>query len=224
MAGTLRRYQARQGFPVTGTADGITLYSLRIGEPLPPAEGATELLDVAVLKSDSALRELKPLPPAPTKAASAAAATRADIRNFIRRYLDACQSLNPQDELAFYAERVDYFDHGLVDKPYIQNELAVYDQRWPARKYSLGDSIRIVKNGGNTIVKFRVAFRLANEAQARKARGRVDDTFGLAKRGDSGLEIVSMHEARLRRPSRHRPNPAAALGRSVQKVFRSIFH
>jgi Putative peptidoglycan binding domain len=219
----LRRYQERQGFPVTGTADEITLYSLGIGEPLSPAEGAMELPDVAVLKSDSALRELKPLPPAPIKAANAAAATRADIRNFIRRYLEACQSPSPQDELAFYADRVDYFDHGLVDKPYIQNELAVYDQRWPVRKYSAGESIRIVKNGANTIVKFRVAFQVANEANARKARGRVDDTFGLAKRADSGLEIVSMHEARVRRPSRHRPNPAAAVGRSVRKVFRSIF-
>jgi hypothetical protein len=222
-ANALRRYQERQGFPVTGAADEITLYSLGIGEPLPPAEGAAELPDVAVLKSDGALRELKPLPPEPIKVAQAAAATKADIRNFIRRYLDACESPNPQDELGFYADKVDYFDHGLVDKPYIQNELAVYYQRWPSRKYSLGDSIQVVKHGGNTIVKFRVAFQVANEAQARRARGRVNNTFGLAKRGDSGLEIVSMHEARVRRPSRHRRNPASALGRSVRKIFRSIF-
>ncbi|MDP9004854.1 MAG: peptidoglycan-binding protein [Verrucomicrobiota bacterium] len=45
----LRRYQERQGFAQTGVADEMTLYSLGIGEPSPPAEGAPELPDVPVL-------------------------------------------------------------------------------------------------------------------------------------------------------------------------------
>jgi peptidoglycan hydrolase-like protein with peptidoglycan-binding domain len=223
----LRRYQERQGFPATGIADEITLYSLGIGEPLPPAEGVAELPDVAVLKSDAALRELKPRPPEPIKAANTAvAASKTEIRNFIRRYLDASQSSNPQDELPFYADRVDYFDHGVVDKTYIQNELAVYDQRWPSRKYSIGDSLRVVKNGNNTLAKLRVGFDVANSAHDRKARGKTDNTFGLIKSGDS-LKIASIKEARVRRPSRHRRRPPsfpAAVGRTVHKVFRSIFH
>jgi hypothetical protein len=221
----LRRYQERQGFPATGTADEMTLYSLGIGEPLPPGEGAAELPDLAVLKSDAALRELKPLPPEPIKPANAAGATKNEIRNFIRRYLDACQSQNPQDELAFYADRVDYFDHGVVDKTYIRNELAVYNQRWPSRKYSIGDSLRVVKGGNNTLAKLRVSFEVANGPHARTARGKTDDTFGLIKSGDS-LQLVSVKEARVRRPSRHRRRPPsfpAAVGRTVHKVFHNIF-
>ncbi len=222
----IKRYQQRQGFAQTGVADEMTLYSLGIGEPAPPAEGATDLPDVPVLKSDAALPETKPLPPpAPTKAFNAGDVAKAEISNFIRRYFAACQSGNPQDELAFYADRVEYFDHGAVDKAYIQNELAVYDQRWPNRKYSTGDSLRVIKGGNNTIAKFRVAFTVANEPRDRKASGRTDDTIGLIKRGDS-LQIVSIKEARVRRPSRHRrrpPNFPAAVGRSVHKVFRSIF-
>jgi hypothetical protein len=221
----LKRYQARQGFAVTGVADEMTLYSLGIGEPAPPAEGSTDLPDVPVLKSDAALPEIRPRPaPVPTKAENAGDVAKADIRNFLRRYLDACQSPNPQDELAFYADRVEYYDHGAVDKPYIQNELAVYNQRWPNRKYSMGDSLGVVRAGTNTIVKVRVTFDVANLTQNRKAGGRTDDTFSLAKRGDS-LEIVSVKEARVRRPSRHRrrpPNFPAAVGRTVHKVFRSI--
>ena len=41
------------------------------------------------------------------------------------------------------------------------------------------------------------------------------------------LEIVSIKEARVRRPSRHRrrpPNFPAAVGRTIHHVFRSIFH
>ena len=222
----IKRYQQRQGFAQSGVADEMTLYSLGIGEPASPAEGATELPDVPVLKSDAALPETKPLPPpVPTKASTASDVAKAEISNFIRRYFAACQSPSPQDELAFYADRVEYFDHGAVDKAYIQNELAVYNQRWPNRKYSIGNSLRVIKGGNNTIAKFRVAFTVANEAHARKASGRTDDTISLIKKDDS-LQIVSIKEARVRRPSRHRrrpPNFPAAVGRSVHKIFRSIF-
>jgi len=223
----LKRYQQRQGFAQTGFPDEVTLYSLGIGEAAPPAEGTRDLPDVAVLKSDVALHEPRAsAPPVPTKAQNAGDVTKAEIRNFVRHYFDACQTANPDDELAFYAERVEYFDHGVVDKPYIRNELAVYDQRWPSRKYSLGDPLRVERKGNNTIARIRVAFELANTEHSRKANGRTNDTFNLVKRGDS-LEIVSIQEARVRRPSRPRrrpPNFPAAVGRTVHHVFRSIFH
>jgi hypothetical protein len=180
-----------------------------------------------VLKSDAALHEPRPAPPpVPTKAQNAGDVAKAEIRNFLRRYFDACQSRNPDDELGFYADRVEYFDHGVVDKPYIRNELAVYDQRWPSRKYTLGDSLRVVRTGNNTIAKVRVAFVVANAEHSRNANGRTDETLNLAKRGDS-LEVVSIKETRVRRPSRHRrrpPNFPAAVGRTIHHVFRSIFH
>lgn len=222
----LKRYQARQGFAVSGIADEMTLYSLGIGVAIAPAEGPAELPNVPVLKSDAALPETRPQPaPIPTKEQTASAVTKAEIRDFLRRYFDACQSDSPQDELAFYADRVAYYDHGAVDKSYIQNELAVYNQRWPVRKYTMGDSLRVVRAGTNTLAKVRVAFQVANVAHDRKASGRTDDTFSLAKNGNS-LEIVSVKEARVRRPSRKRrkpPNFPEAVGRSVKKVFRNIF-
>ena len=226
-ATALRRYQQRKGFVQTGMADEVTLYSLGIGEPPSPAEGAGDLPNLPVLKSDAAISEPRPAqpPPVPTKAQNAGDIAKADIQSFLRRYFDACESRNPQDELAFYAEKVEYFDHGVVDRPYIKNELAVYDQRWPSRKYSLGDSLHIVRTGNNTVAKIRVNFQVANNERNRKAGGRTDDTFSLAKRGDS-LEIVSIKEARVRRPWRHRRRPPsfpAAVGRTIHHVFRSIF-
>jgi peptidoglycan hydrolase-like protein with peptidoglycan-binding domain len=223
----LKRYQQRMGFAQTGLADEMTLYSLGIGEPASPAEGATNLPDMPVLKSDASVPETKSTrPPVPTKAQNAGDVAKAEIKNFLRRYFDACQSQNPDDELAFFGERVEYFDHGVVDKHYIRNELAVYDQRWPQRKYTLGDALRIVRTGNNTVATIRVAFDVANNEHNRRASGRTDDTFNLAKRGDS-LEIIAIKEARVRRPSRHRrrpPNFPAAVGRTIKHVFRSIFH
>lgn len=225
----LKRYQERMGFSQTGVADEVTLYSLGIGEPASPAEGAGNLPDTPVLKSDGSVPETDrpaPPPPTPTKAQNAGDVTKVEIRNFLRRYFDACQSPAPDDELAFYAEHIEYFDHGIVDRPYIKNELAVYDQRWPTRKYTLGNSLRVVRSGNNTVAKIRVNFEVANTEHDRRASGRTDDTFNLAKRGDS-LEIVSIKEARVRRPSRHRkrpPNFPAAVGRTINHAFRSIFH
>jgi peptidoglycan hydrolase-like protein with peptidoglycan-binding domain len=223
----LKRYQQRKGFSQTGVADEVTLYSLGIGEPAPPAEGAHDLPDVPVLKSDAALHETQQgPPPTPTKAQNAGDATKAEIRDFLRHYFDACQSPNLDDELAFYADRVEYFDHGAVDRPYIRNELAVYDQRWPSRKYTLGESLRVVRSENNTIAKIRVAFEVGNVEHDRQARGRTDNIFNLAKRGDS-LEIVSIKEARVRRTFRHRkrpPNFPEAVGRTVRHVFHNIFH
>ena len=225
----LKRYQERKGFAQSGIADDVTLYSLGIGEPASPAEGKADLPDVPVLKSDAMSRE--PVAGSlaavvPTDGNKAATVSKAEIRGFLRRYFDACQSPNPEDELGFYAERVDYFDHGVVDRPYIRNELAVYLQRWPNRKYSLGESLRLEHRANITMAKIRVAFQVANPGQNRTARGRTDDAFSLARRGDS-LEIVAIKEARVRRPSRHRsrpPNFPAAVGRSINHVFRSIFH
>ena len=225
----LKQYQQRQGFAQTGRADEMTLYSLGIGEPPSPAEGRGDLPDLPVLRSDAAVHdETRPkAPPAPTKTQNAGDVATADIQNFLRRYFDACQSPNPDDELAFYAQKVEYFDHGVVDRPYIKNELAVYDQRWPSRKYTFGDSLRVSHVGNNTIAKIRVNFEVANTEQNRQAGGRTDNTFSLEKRGES-LEIVSIKEARVRpRSWRHRrrpPNFPAAVGRTIQHVFRNIFH
>lgn len=223
----LKRYQQRMGFAQTGVADDVTLYSLGIGEPPSPAEGAGNLPDVPVLKSDASVPDInRPPAPVPTKAQNAGDASKAEIHAFLRRYFDACQSPNPEDELSFYSDRVAYFDHGVVDRAYIKNELAVYDQRWPTRKYTIGDSLRVVRTGNNTVARIRVAFQVANTEHNRNASGRTDDTFNLAKRGDS-LEIVAIKEERVRRVWRHRrrpPNFPAAVGRTIHHVFRSIFH
>jgi peptidoglycan hydrolase-like protein with peptidoglycan-binding domain len=226
----LKQYQQRQGFVQSGRADEMTLYSLGIGEPPSPAEGASNLPDMPVLKSDAAVHEeTRPkTPPVPTKEQNAGDVAKDEIHSFLRRYFDACQSRNSDDELSFYAEKVEYFDHGVVDRPYIKNELAVYDQRWPSRKYTLGDSLRVTRTGNNTIATIRINFQVANAEHNRNASGRTDNTFNLAKRGDS-LEIVSVKEARVRpRAWRHRrprpPNFPAAIGRTIHHVFRSIFH
>jgi hypothetical protein len=232
VAVALRRYQERQGFAPTGVADNVTLRSLGlVNEPAPPAEGSAELLpDVPVLRSDSALpessRESRPVAPPPAATAKLQPITKTEAADFVRRYLAACESPSVHDELGFYGNTVDYYDHGMVDRQYIQNELAVYDQRWSRRKYTLSAPVRVSESAGKTTAKFRVAFEVANPLVNRSAHGRIDETFGLLRRGDGGLQIVSIREQRVRRSSRARRSRTNddPVVRSVRKAFRSIFH
>jgi hypothetical protein len=228
----LERYQERQHFAVTGVADDETLLSLGIQSAAPPADGPV-LPDVPVLRSDTGVREgshpfAEPVPaatPPPLAAAKLGPVTRKQVRDFLRRYFDACQSPNPSDEIGFYAERVDYFDHGPVDKTYIQNENVVYNQRWPNRRYTLGDSVRLTKEKETTVAKCRISFAVANPLRNRAASGKTDNTFGIARRPDGNFELVSIHEARVRQPSRGPTfaNPVPRVLRRVHHVLRSIF-
>lgn len=226
----LRRYQERQGFAATGQPDEPTLRSLGIeAEPAPPAEGdAAGLPDVPVLRSDEPVHVANvraSLPPPPSNPPAARAITRAEASEFVKHWLNAIESPNVHDELAFYAERVDYYDHGVVDRQYVQNELAVYDQHWPRRDYKLAGPVRLRKNGDQTVAKFRIAYQVANGATDRRASGRIDQTLGLARRSDGNLELVSLREHRVRRvrSQRRAEDPVVhgfrKLGRSIHNLF-----
>jgi peptidoglycan hydrolase-like protein with peptidoglycan-binding domain len=227
----LRRYQQRQGFAASGQADEATLRSLGIqAEPAPPAEGdAMVLPDVPVLRSDERVpdRNARPALPPPEVASQARAITRPEASEFVKRWLTAVESPNVHDELALYGDRVDYYDHGIVDRQYVQNELAAYDQHWPRRSYRLAGPVRLRKQGDATTVTFRMAYQVGNAPTNRRAGGRIDQTFGLARRADGNLELVSLREHRVRRTSRGtavRARSEDPVVHGVRKIFRGIFH
>ncbi len=232
LSAALKKYQERQGFSRTGIPDDETLRSLNIvNEPAAPADSPVEPLpDVPVLRSDSARQNHEIKPPVQTVASAPANSvppSRAEVREFVQKYFVACASPDVHDELEFYADRVDYFDHGTVDKAYIQNELAAYTQRWTRRSYQIGDSIAITPEHEKVTAKFRVTFQVANGPANRRAHGQTNDTFGITRRADGSLQIVSIAEARVKQASRSRGGRTTLVGdpvvHSVQKVFRSIF-
>lgn len=235
VSAALKKFQERQGFAATGLPDDQTLQSLGIlTEPAPPADGGVEVLpDIPVLRSDSAPQNREataPAQPVSLPQMKSAPPTRKEVREFVRKYFAACASPNIHDELAFYADRVSYFDHGVVDRSYIQNELAAYDQRWTRRKYTVGNSIAVVQQRDRMTARFNVAFQIANGPTERKASGQTSDSLGITRRPDSTLGIVSIEEARVTRSSRARqrrrgraPLVGDPVVHSVQKAFRGIF-
>jgi peptidoglycan hydrolase-like protein with peptidoglycan-binding domain len=219
----LKRYQGRKNFPVTGTPDDVTLRSLGINSPEPPAEG-DDMPDVPVLKSDVAVKRQPAIAPSPAPGAAmkqGSTASPQEIRNFLRAYFTACQSGDVNDELAFYADSIRYFDNGLVDRNYVRNELLAYDQHWPERQYQLGSSVRTWKSGDNARASCQIAFAVQNPRLNRQAHGRLNNSFVLARRPDSQLAIVEIHESRIP-SSRHRANPVAGAARRFSAALRSI--
>ena len=222
----LRTYQERKGFPATGRIDVDTLHSMGIDGA---AIERVALPDVPVLQSDRGTRVtalgLAPREPdrvagasAPLPGATAPVPTREEMRTFVRNYLRACRSRDMNDELGYYAERVDYFHHGTVDRNYIQNELASYLRLWPARVYSLGDKLTVEQNGDKTVLRCLINFGLENTAQSRRVSGSADTTFTLARRAH-GWEIVGQQEERVRRFSSNSRNQSAAKRTSARSAL-----
>ena len=232
VAEALRKYQQRQGFAPTGAADDVTLRSLGVvDEPAPPAEGG-ELPDVPVLRSDTTLgdksaefQNANPTPPPGLARSQTSTAARKEVRDFIRTYFDSAQ-MGTDAELVFYANPVEYFDHGRVDSAYVRNELAAYNQQWPTRKYTLEQNVRVSKTDGKIVARCRVKFYVSSVARSRSAVGQTEDTFILTKRPDAGFQIVSIQEERIAKRARgsryYARNPGAAAFHSAHRLFRNI--
>jgi len=232
----LKRYQERKGFPASGVVDAATLRSMGIAEPArggPPAE-------VPILRSDAPaqpvpadIENVAPMPMSIAGDINVPPPSREELVEFVRRYLSACETELVTDELAYYAPRVDYFNHGIVPKTYIRNQLLAYNETWPQRKYTMDEAITLTKRGDNTAATALVAYELANPAANRKADGKVNHTLVLARQADASFEIVGIQEQRVRggeparkqsvrrrsskkRSSEQRLSP---LDRSLRKIF-----
>ena len=226
----LREYQQRKGFAVTGVPDEDTLRSMGISAR-PPVN--SDLPDVPVLRSDRSgpgggAQAVSNIPP-PTRPApaNAAAPTKEQMRAWLTKYFEACETPDVSDELAFYADQVQYFDHGTVDRDHVRTELLAHVQQWLDRQFTLGDSITIRKSGEHTVVRCRVRFELANAAGTRKATGQAINTFTLAPTADASWEIVGHKEQRVRKSSGRRSSTKAStrrltpLDRTLRKFFGS---
>jgi hypothetical protein len=234
LAEAVARYQQRKGFAATGAVDDPTLRSLGISAPAPSIAG-DDLPDTPVLKSDLAVRardfryiSLQPQPTAtPVEARKPAPPpVRDQVSDLIRRYFAACETAAVNDELDFYADQIDYYDRGRVDKAFLQQDLTSYDQRWPNRRYILTSPVKITARGDKVVAKCRVSFGLATISSTRKAAGKSDQTFVLTPRGEGGWQIVSIKEVRVRPPSKSRgkTKKAAPLIDRAGNTLKNIFN
>ncbi len=215
----LKKYQERKGFAVTGEPDADTLRSMGISVP----EAGSDLPDVPILRSDRSMNSDRaateapaPQPPRP----SAPAPDRAEMAAWLKGYLEACQTTDIGDELGYYAENVDYFHHGTVTRTDIGRELSVYAQQWPTRRYLISGPVTVKQSDENTIVRSRINFEL--QAGSRRASGKVDNAFTVARRPDLTWEIIGHEEERVRQAARSKSSKRRKNSSSISPLDRTL--
>src|SRR5258708_39031453 len=84
------------------------------------------------------------------------------VRRFVYDYLNAVGRNSLPDELHFYADRVDYFRNGQVDRRIIERSLRNYYQHWPHRSYSIAQPVayRFDARHGTITLSYWVNFSL----------------------------------------------------------------
>jgi hypothetical protein len=114
---------------------------------------------------------------------------------FIESFIAAGESESDYlAELPFYAEKVDYFENGVVTRDFILRDIEKYVTRWPERRYWIDGSIRtaIVKQGKDIAeVRFRLNYAVQNSKKA--VRGICDDVL-LIRDASSNPKIIAIKE------------------------------
>jgi peptidoglycan hydrolase-like protein with peptidoglycan-binding domain len=139
-------------------------------------------------------------PPVESALAQSAAATSSPAPNIseerLRDYVGAfvLAGLDPQvgAEAAFFADRVQYYGDGMMDREKIRQDLQRYNARWPQRKFSLAGDITVEPQSDKRV---RVTFPLKYELRrgGKHASGKVNKTLVLEPTGDD-LQIVAVNE------------------------------
>ena len=180
--------------------DRTFLESLPATEPAavaePPVEDSAEkppLTDSPPPQSSPPETEAKELTQPPPSDVAAPSADRA--REFVREYLDVCETNNLDAEMAFYADPLNYLNHGVVRREFVKKDVRNYYRRWPERDYELIDFKVAKTKPGEAVVKFRISFRVKSPQHS--VVGKTDNTFTIRQRGDE-MKFTALKEQRIR--------------------------
>ncbi|MHC1726920.1 MAG: hypothetical protein AB9866_13090 [Syntrophobacteraceae bacterium] len=159
-----------------------------------PAEPAYRVREETSTVPDAPVElRVPPRPPAPREAAVpppqtaslspglSATITREEITSFIHRLME----LNGRKDLGavmpFYADRVDYYDRGVVERDYVKRDLGYYFRNWDRISTSLdGEVVVIVLDQPDVrVAKFVSSFSVQNDRKS--LTGRTENIWRIRK-------------------------------------------
>jgi peptidoglycan hydrolase-like protein with peptidoglycan-binding domain len=123
--------------------------------------------------------------------------TPQNLTGFIGEYLAAMGSNDVKNQLKFYADKVNYYHNGTIDRRIIEQTLRRYHARWPNRRYTTGAAISYSRNDrrGEIMMIFRVNFTLKDGR--RTVSGQTDNRFRISA-ATVDPRIISIEEKRVR--------------------------
>jgi hypothetical protein len=131
-------------------------------------------------------------PPATVDNSPASDISEERLHDYVGAFVLA--GLDPQvgAEAAFFADRVQYYNDGMMDRGKIRQDLQRYAARWPERQFRLAGDINIEPQSDKRVrVTFPLRYELRNGAK--HSSGKVDKTLVLERAGDD-LQIVAVNE------------------------------
>jgi hypothetical protein len=139
---------------------------------------------------------IEPVSAPPAAALSTGSSSQTISTDRLRDYVGAfvLAGLDPRvgAEADFFADRVQYYDQGVMSREQIREDLKQYAARWPQRRFWFAGEIMVKPQNGNRLqMRFPLRYDLRNGAQ--HSSGKIDKTLVLELVGED-LQIVAVNE------------------------------
>jgi len=116
------------------------------------------------------------------------------LRDYVGAFVLAGLDPRVGAEADFFADRVQYYDQGVMSREQIREDLKQYAARWPERRFWFaGDIVVAPQNGNRVRVTFPLRYELINGAK--HSSGKIDKTLVLELVGDD-QQIVAVNEGK----------------------------
>jgi serine/threonine protein kinase/ketosteroid isomerase-like protein len=122
------------------------------------------------------------------------------IRQFVAEHFRKTERTDCEAVLADYANRVDYFDSGVVGKDFIARDCAAFVKAWPQIRDQLTGTVDVRENGNDEYaVSFSYDFEAHNPAKGKISRGHAVDQWRVENR--SGEFRITYHREKVTKRS-----------------------
>jgi hypothetical protein len=153
-----------------GTVDFGTLHLARkAGQSTPVSTPATTSVNTARSESTPSVVMASPAPQRDLQA---------EITNFVSDHLRKSADANVSGLVADYAERVDYYDDGVVDRSFIVKDRQTFAASWPSLKITPPSGLRITETPNGTVLPFPSTTDLTRETTVALTRRAMQQTCG----------------------------------------------
>lgn len=116
------------------------------------------------------------------------------LRDYVGAFVLAGLDPHVGSEADFFADRVKYYDQGVIDREQIRNDLQDYAAHWPERRFWFVGNIKIEPPHRKRVrVTFPLRYELRNGATS--SSGTINKTLVLQSAGDD-LQIVEVNETK----------------------------
>ncbi len=121
-----------------------------------------------------------------------------ELSRFVSDYFAAMSSNDIKRQLKFYADNVEYYRNGKIDRRIVEQTLRRYQARWPNRRYTMGQQIQYspINSRGEIVLTFPVTFTLKDGR--RTVKGETHNRLAISA-ATLDPRIASISEQRVRR-------------------------